>query len=484
MNSCNSITALNARIEAALHQGKVNFALQSIHDVVEQIITEPSCTAQVFFSRDLDELCLRIGIHNLASLTLRRAGFLLDLQNRAPIIYLVSRLQRSGGHSQIVQDFIRSQPDKNHLILSTEIAGPSDKRHFANKFTNIRNVQIEYAPRGNLGSRLAWLQSKLLECQPEYVHLLNHHQDSVAVAAVVPSMGLNGGFYHHGDHHLCLGVTIRHLEHIDLHPMGYHYCREELGLDNKYLPLTIEDKGIRNISFPIPSEASLTTATVARSNKIEIPYYVSYLDLVPRILSATGGRHIHIGKLTPWALRRMYSQMKQLGVDSEKLMYIEWTPSVWESLKENSVDLYLASFPYGAGLTLVEVQGAGIPVVLHQHLYSRVLSGLEMAYPEAFSWSDPEALIKHLAMLNRSELEAEGKLARKHYEDYHSSAILKDYFRDQGSLKVMIPPLHKDYKPRWDEWAVWVVSQKNIFQTIYKFAYRAMRKIRHKISMI
>jgi hypothetical protein len=161
------------------------------------------------------------------------------------------------------------------------------------------------------------------------------------------------------------------------------------------------------------------------------------------------------------------------------LIYIAWTPSVWKSLQENNVDLYLASFPYGAGLTLVEAQGAGIPVVLHQHVYSRVLSGLELAYPEAFSWSDPEKLIKHLFTVTPSQIAAEGKLARKRYEDYHSPAILKEYFRDPEKWKVIVPPLLKNFKPRWDEWAAWVTSQQSMPHYIHRLAHRTVLKIRY-----
>ncbi len=58
-------------------------------------------------------------------------------------------------------------------------------------------------------------------------------------------MKLDASFYHHGDHHLCLGVYLSHLEHIDPHPMGYHNCRDALGIDNTYIPLTVDDKGDR-----------------------------------------------------------------------------------------------------------------------------------------------------------------------------------------------------------------------------------------------
>jgi hypothetical protein len=193
-------------------------------------------------------------------------------------------------------------------------------------------VRFLSAPRGDFGARLSWLQGALIGCNPEHVYLFNHHQDSVAVAAIQPGMGIKASFYHHGDHHLCLGVHLDHLVHIDPHPMGYHHCREMLGVENVYVPLTFEDKGPRPDTLPFAPGGVLTTATAARSNKIEIPYFVSYLDLIPRLLKVTGGRHIHIGRLTPWALWRLRRGMRKEGVPADRLVYLAWTPSVWRTL--------------------------------------------------------------------------------------------------------------------------------------------------------
>lgn len=480
----NSVRTLIKKVEAALERGSINTALRSIHNFVERIITEPICTAQFFSSYDLDQLCLRIGQRSLLSLNNPKDDFWQGRKSNAvTIIYLVSRLQRSGGHSRLVQDFIREQPEKNHLILSTEIGGPSDKDYFLKLYSAQENVFLELAPRGDFEKRLSWLQSMLQKCKAEHVYLFNHHQDSVAIAALVPDLGLNGSFIHHGDHHLSLGVHLAHLNHIDLHPMGYHYCRNELGIDNYYLPLTFEDEEHSILKTHFAQSGELTTATAARSNKVEIPYYVSYLDFVPQLLKITGGRHIHLGKLTPWALRRIYSQMRKQGVQKDRFVYIEWAPSVWKALRDHKVDVYIASFPYGAGLTLIEAMGAGIPVIMHEHMYSRVLSGLELAYPESFRWNDPDDLLQYLANLTPLILEEEKQCARLRYETFHRPEILKNYLQNPDKLKsIEVPPLDKSFRPRGDEWAAWIESQMSFTRLLYKYVYRRLRAVRRFLN--
>lgn len=472
-----------SKINRQIENGNLHHALVLIQDYVERCITEPLCASQVFSSRMLDHSCLMVGSKNFKSLNLEPNEKLVFRPDRKKIIYVVTRLQKSGGHSRLVLDFIRSQPDKDHIILVTELIGSTEQEFLEiPDIKNSDNVFFKSAPKGNSLIILTWLQRNLFFSNAEHVYLFNHHQDSVAVAALVPELGLKGSFCHHGDHHLCLGVHLEHLTHIDLHPMGYHYCRNELEIENQYLPLTFEDKGLHTVKSSAFGDRGLVTATAARSNKVEIPYYVSYLDLIPRVLRATGGKHIHIGKLTPWGLRRMRSQMRKLGVSADRLVYLEWTPSVWKSLQEHDVDLYLASFPYGAGLTLIEALGAGIPVVMHNHIYSRVLSGLELAYPEAFHWSDPEKLLNHLSVLKREDLEAERVLARKHYDSFHRQELLKEYLQDSDKWELAVPPLAKDFKPRWDEWAAWAESQLSISKLLYRFVYRTARKLRAFIN--
>lgn len=477
-----SICSQIARANFFLEQGDIDRALGVAHDFVERIITEPLCTSQVFGSSLLDDLCFRIGCANLEAIKKSQSIAPAAIEGRARIAYVVSRLQSSGGHLRLILDFIRSQPEKDHIIFSTGVAGPSDERFLGDTLAHCGNARFVAAPRGNLWARLTWLQNVLRASRPEHAYLFNHHQDSVAVAALVPELGVPGSFCHHGDHHLCLGVHMEHLTHIDFHPMGYHYCSAELGIQNHYLPLTFEDHGHVPVRTTFASGGTLTTATVARSNKVEIPYYVSYVELIPQVLKVTGGRHLHIGKLTPWAIRRMRKKMRELDIPQDRLVYLDWTASVWKSLQELKADVYLASFPYGAGLTLIEAMGAGIPVILHRHMYSRVLSGLELAYPEAFHWDDPEKLLDYLSALKSDDLQHEGRLARQWYETYHRPEILEGFLKDFSVSQLAVPTLVPDFKPRSDEWAAWAEAQMSIYRLAYRFVYRLGRRLRSWLS--
>lgn len=474
-----SVECVSQKIEV----GDLNHALRLIHDFVERIFTEPVCTSQVLGSKALDVLCGRIGSANLALID--RNSLAVHPASDSPVyVYVVTKLQRSGGHTRVIEDFTKARPHARHVVLSTELAGRSEAGCLTQAVASQVQVSVESARRqDDYQQRLDWLQRRLLEIGPKKVYLFNHHQDSVAVAALQPGMGFDISFYHHGDHHLCLGVFLPHAEHIDPHPMGYHHCRDELGIDNIFIPLTIEDKGARPADQSFMRGGVLTTCTAARSNKIEIPYFVSYLDMVPALLKATGGKHVHIGRLTPWALFRIRRGLKRFGIPADRFVYIPWVPSVWKALHEHHVDMYIASFPYGGGLTLIEAMGAGVPVVLHQHIFSRVLSSIDIAYPRVYSWREPSELLAIFSNVTAEQLQQHSLLARKQYMQYHRHQILAEVMTATAASGkgLMSPKLGDSFQPRRDEFAAWLVNQLSLGNLLRSAVYRFMRRLRNRL---
>lgn len=473
-----SVDDVRVSIRKLIDEGDTERALRLIYDFVDEIISEPLCVSQVFSSKILDDLCQSVGSINFSQLG---DSSLSISTGEQCYVYIVTKLQSSGGHTRVIEDFVRARPNEQHVILSTELSGRSDKTYIDRVFAKQYGVCFESAPSASFVHRLSWLQGRLLEISCEKVYLFNHHQDSVAVAAVSPEMDVDAYFYHHCDHHLCLGVTLSHLEHIDFHPMGYQFCKEELELNNSYVPLVVADRGRRPIEWPFRTDGLLTTCTVGRSNKVEQPYHVSYLEVVSKILLATGGQHIHIGRLSPWGLYRIRKGLRRAGVSSDRFIYIPWVQSVWHTLHEYRVDLYIASFPYGGGLTLLEAMGAGTPVALHNHMFSRVLGSIELAYPEVFSWRTADELVAYCSDLTAESLARLSLISRDQYENFHTEKVLQSALDGRDIDLPVAMGEARDFRIQRDEWGLWMSRQVSFRGVISRLIYRVGKWVSRRL---
>jgi hypothetical protein len=457
-------------IRKSIVAGALDKGLTEIQRIVDYFFCEPLNVAKVFGLSPLDQLCQRIGKIRLEQRKVKTPDRLESIEQNRPTVYLVSKLQTSGGHTAALLDVIRLSGASRSIIIITGICGHSDIKALQAQFITLPGVSFEHAPRVNRLSKLDWIQNRLLELCPSIVWLFNHHQDSVAIAAIQPEQGYRVCFYHHGDHHPCLGVYLGYAEHYDPHPMGFHNCRNTLGIKNNcYLPLVVHDQGNRPDDLKFLDNGQLVTCTAARTNKVEVPYYIRYVDVIPELLSLTRGRHIHIGKLTWLALWRIRRGLRKHGLPAGSFVYIRYVSSVWQALYQFGVDLYLASFPYGGGRTLVEVMGAGIPAVIHEHSSTRMLGGVDLAYDDVATWRTKSELFDILKTFNKESLERQSRLARTWYERYHRDAVLEKALTGLGEEA---PPLKSHYHP--DEFIQ--ALQNTCVVTLHGLAYRSISR--------
>lgn len=458
-----SAAALQKEIRFLIKTGNLDAALRRIHGVVEQVFFEPINTAQIFGSRLLDDLCQEIGAIHWRRVREDAIPGQPGEQGRSEAgnltVYIVSKLYASGGHTLALADIIRLSPHGRSVILMTGVVGATHRTTILKRFHSIPNLSVEYAPRGSHLLKLDWLQRRIQALAPNSIWLFNHHQDSVAVAAIQPDAGYRVHFYHHGDHHLCLGVHLEYAEHIDMHPMGFHNCRNALGIrGNRYLPLVAKDLGDRQVPTAAEQARGLVTCTAASSSKVEAPYFVGYAEVVPELLRATGGRHIHIGHLSQMSLVGIRRGLHRLNIPQAAFVHIPYVPSLWISLQDHQVDLYVASFPYGGARTLIEAMGAGTAVALHAHHSSRLLSTFDMAYKGAFFWRTPDELLEYLRNVGREELRRQSRLARSKFVECHRETLLAEALADSAHMP-QAPDLRTDYAPDEFQRALDISSQ-------------------------
>jgi hypothetical protein len=471
-----SVAKLQEKIGVQIAEGDLDSALRLIHRVVDQVFCEPINTARFFGSKLLDGYCQEIGAINWRRVRDIAQPSASNCESRNTVIYLASRIYASGGHTAVLADMIRLGPPARSIILITGTVGKTDLAALRHRFEGLAQVSFECAPRGSLLEKLDWLQRKFVELSPHTVWLFNHVQDSVAVAAVQPDAGYRVRYYHHGDHQLCLGVYLDYADHIDPHPMGFHNCRNNLGIQgNRYLPLTVKDQGERPTEKVPTIGTGLITCTAASPNKIESPYFIHYADIVPAMLNASGGKHIHIGPLSPLTLLRIRLGMRRFRLPENRFVHIPYVRSVWQALQEHRVDLYVASFPFGGGRTLIEAMGAGVAVALHLHYHSRLLSSFDMAFEGAMLWRNPQELYNYVQQADLETLRMQGQTARRKYQECYSEEVLAGAL-SHWEQPLAPPPLQAGYSPDDLQQALDISSQVSFTGVLRRLLCRALRR--------
>jgi hypothetical protein len=150
---------------------------------------------------------------------------------------------------------------------------------------------------------------------------------------------------------------------------------------------------------------------------------------------------------------------------------------VWCALHDFTVDVYLASFPYGGGRTLVEAMGAGVPTVLHSHVTNRMLGGFDMAYEGAFVWRQPEELLDYLQKIDSRILKAQSREARRWYERYHREEALSQTLR-HSIPQFDVPPLRAQYQPNIFMLALQTADACTLRGILFRLFWRTYRRWR------
>jgi hypothetical protein len=232
-------------------------------------------------------------------------------------------------------------------------------------------------------------------------------------------------FYHHADYNICLGVHMEGAIHVDPHNVGFYNCRNKEGhRDNVYVPLTVDDQKVNRVGSRFMEDGELTTCSSGAYHKFRNFYLYPYIDRLKSRLKVRNGRHVHIGGISLSELASLRQALADEGIDPERFVHIVWTPSLWRTLVDQNVDLFIGSFPIGGARTTIEVMGAGIPILMPDNYLSRFFSSRDIVYPDAFVWKYPADFVTALETMTPGTLGIHAEWSRAHYNLQYCSATI------------------------------------------------------------
>ena len=410
--------------------GNLELALGDVALRAETIKNDPRAFSRILGSPTLDALCTELGAAVLSGV--RTAGGRNGIVTGTHAIYVCTETLNSGGHTRVVSDLIRAAPEFTHHVVLTNLW--ERPQLFTEEF-ELLGAKITILKKGNMLEKLRLLTSFLNDFEQARVILLNHHQDSIAAAAVGASARHERFFIHHCDFLFCLGLYLPGVAHVDLHTMGYHDCRSTLKLDhNIYWPLTCDDGTVKRVGDFL-GDGRLVTCCCGAGHKFTGSYPIDYFDTIVEILKTTSGKHIHIGPIDDRNKRRMLEQLAANCISPDRFQHIAHVPNLRTALLDLKVDAYLVSFPIGGGRALIEAMSAGVPVVGHLHHHNNVLGGTDLLPEIAPVWSSVPELLSHLRSLEQNNLAALSAASRARYEAFHHPRLLA-----RGLAGEMLPP--------------------------------------------
>ncbi len=353
----------------------------------------------------LDEACRRLADRVAAE---NPTGDRLIGFDRPANLYLVTELYTAGGHRVLLEQMIRARPDERHIVLFT---GTLERnRDFARACVEAAGAfAVSPDPQAVLYDKWLWLREKLAAYAARRVFLLHHPEDVVAALAageIAPRYGRRMYMLHHADTVGALAATLPGISHIAIRPEqkarmlaarpGLRVTVLTMGLPAPFAP---RRKGSAAFARPLA-----TTATCGNEGKFSTRGDLAFPAVICRVLATTQGRHLHIGPVSPTFRRKAATALRRAGIDPDRLVFLGEIGAVSATLAAEKVDLFLASFPVGGNLSLVEAAAAGVPVAIRDPgpakgadaAAARYASGFDFRPPQALHWTDPPSLQKLL----------------------------------------------------------------------------------------
>lgn len=417
---------LESAVRAKVASGNYSDALDNMKEFIISVMNEQSTPGEVVGSRKVDELCEFIADEYFRRFFEPQLTLYPFRPVDKRIVIVCTGLYKYGGTSLVISDLVKAHPGYECTVIATDYLNDMSAEDLELSRIGGSGAVVSICPPGQSEEKLRWLIQQFLHIAPSRIFLLNHHQDSVIISAARPFVDkTNVIFYHHADYNICMGVHLKGAIHIDPHNVGYYNCRNKEGIrDNVYVPLTVDDSGVNRVGSQFMRTGELTTCSSGTYHKFRNFYLYPYPDMLVDRFKVQNGRHVHIGGISPPELAAIHHKLTDNGIDTERFVHIPWTPSLWQTLVDQEIDLFIGSFPIGGARTTIEVMGAGVPILMPENYLSRFFSSRDIVYPDAFLWKYPADFVQAIRSVTPKSLGMHAARSRAHYILQYSSSCV------------------------------------------------------------
>lgn len=273
-------------------------------------------------------------------------------------------------------------------------------------------------PDASRTDRLESILALLIQEAPGIIFPIITHDDPVGDAAIQRPLGARVVFDFVYDHGLSLGVLNSSIDTILVKTVSQARALAPMipRANFSLVPPFIEDRfGPRDYT-PMANGSLTTASAAARAYKVSDEYVYSYSKIIPRLLKASGGTHIHYGPLSESTKELIKASLRKLRISEDCFRHIPWADDFGGSLISENVDLFISPFPICSARIAVEVMACAIPSVSHVMEAPGIPQGIDFVDPQQFVWRRPSDLIRLVSTLDAEELLEKSTSARVFFE--------------------------------------------------------------------
>jgi hypothetical protein len=341
------------------------------------------------------------------------------------ICYLASEIYKIGGHTRLIEDFVRLAPSYRHAVLVTN-CGHQQAEDALRLGTRCEIYVLEETDRSAKLQSGLW---KLEEIAPDAVFGLGHPFDPLVGLLIELYRPRRKVHVHHADHSFSLVPASKDFPVAVLFRGAAEALRKAGVSRIVHLPVTCTDPRASIAAsaaglLPPLNSSPFTTATSGNSNKFDSRSDDDYLNLLAARYGARHGRHIHFGPLRPETLEQIEALQVKLGRIGD-FVQIPFVPYLAVALAATRPDLYIGSYPMGGKRASVEAMAAGCPIAAWQ--LEGYHSAAEIIYPEHLRWNNLDDLAAIVASFTEEKRAWHSQRARACFERNHSETVLRKH---------------------------------------------------------
>ncbi len=280
-------------------------------------------------------------------------------------VVLCTDLHWVGGHSRIAMTF-NSNATRNYYIL-TDILNQNysdlEKINFLNKSIGKDNYYI--LPNGTPLEKFNMIINEIKKISPRYLSCFNHQFDPICILATLYFKKCKRFFYHHCDHTVSIGASIKEFIHIDTNDYVNSICRSNIS-DSFTLPLSIPmDVQLKQKLEPALPISFVSVGAHHKYDFLNVNSTLYYPKIITLLLSNSNTIFFHAGELFTKDLEKIYNMLDIHEISCARFNYLGNINSLQDYFLKIPNKIFIPSFPKGGGLAFVEFLSIGTPVLLY-----------------------------------------------------------------------------------------------------------------------